>query len=140
MNGYWFKSTLFEIEPGEDEDINPRHYGRQLSVWLKAQLERRGYTIEDVIEEDWGRCLMCAYDPFMLWVGCGSVGEHVTAQQGDPHPAKEDVVWHCFSTAEVPFWKRIFKKPDTSMQLSKLDADLLAILSEEHEITLVAEP
>jgi len=23
MNGYWFTSTKFEIEPGEDEEINP---------------------------------------------------------------------------------------------------------------------
>lgn len=38
--GYWFKSTLFEIEPGEDGDINPGIYGRQLAVWLKDKLEQ----------------------------------------------------------------------------------------------------
>ena len=73
MNGYWFTSSLFKIEPGEDEEINPGCYGRQLAVWLKKQLEERGYSVEPIINEDWGRCLMCSRDPFMLWVGCGNM-------------------------------------------------------------------
>lgn len=73
MEGFWFKSSKFEIEPGEDEEINPRIYGRQLAIWLKARLEQTGYAVEEIINEDWGRCLMCARDPFMLWVGCGNV-------------------------------------------------------------------
>lgn len=140
MNGYWFKSTLFDIEPGEDEEVNPRMYGRQLASWLKTKLEQRGYAIEPVIAEDWGRCLMCAREPFMLWVGCGNIVDYDTAQPDDPPPSKEDVIWHCFPAAEVPFWKRIFRKPDTSAQVAKLDADLLAILSAEPKITLVEEP
>ena len=56
---YWFKSSKFEIEPGEDEDINPGIYGRQLAVWLRDRLEEHGYSIE-LINEDWGRCLMCS--------------------------------------------------------------------------------
>ena len=27
---FWFKSSLFEIEPGEDEEINPNIYGKQV--------------------------------------------------------------------------------------------------------------
>jgi hypothetical protein len=49
MDGYWFKSSKFEIEPGEDEEINPRRYGRQLSIWLKSRLEEIGYGVEDII-------------------------------------------------------------------------------------------
>ena len=140
MNGYWFTSTLFEIEPGEDEEINPRMYGRQLAVWLKAKLEERGYEIEPVITEDWGRCLMCSREPFMLWVGCGNVVDYDTAQRGDAPPSNENVVWHCFSAAEVPLLRRIFKRPDTSVALSKLDQDLRTILSQEPRISLVAQP
>ncbi|QNP40186.1 hypothetical protein [Lysobacter solisilvae (ex Woo and Kim 2020)] len=140
MDGYWFTSTLFEIEPGEDEEINPRMYGRQLAAWLKTQLEQRGYDIEPVIAEDWGRCLMCSREPFTLWVGCGSVVDYGTASHDDPPPAKENVIWHCFPMAEVPFWKRILKRPDTSTQVSRLDADLRAILNGEPTITLVAQP
>jgi hypothetical protein len=137
---YSFKSTLFEIEPGEDEEINPRMYGRQLAAWLKAQLQARGYGVEPIIAEDWGRCLMCSREPFRLYVACGSVTDYDTARPGDPPPAKEDVVWFCFPEAEVAFWKRIFRKlPDTSVALAKLDADLHAILHGEPDIKLIAE-
>jgi hypothetical protein len=27
MNGYWFTSSRFQIEPGEDAEINPGCYG-----------------------------------------------------------------------------------------------------------------
>ena len=37
--GYWFKSSKFEIEPGEDDEINPLIFGRQLARWLKKRLE-----------------------------------------------------------------------------------------------------
>jgi hypothetical protein len=37
--GHWFRSTRFEIEPGEDKEINPGIYGKQLAEWLKARLE-----------------------------------------------------------------------------------------------------
>jgi hypothetical protein len=138
--GYWFRSSKFEIEPGEDADINPRIYGRQLAVWLKARLEQNGYVVENVINEDWGRCLMCQRDPFMLWVGCGNMSDHRTAKPGDAPPSKETVTWHCFATAEVPFLKRIFGKMDTGPAVSKLNAVLGEILGSEKEVTLIEEP
>jgi hypothetical protein len=135
--GYWFTSSLFEIEPGEDDESNPRVYGRQLAVWLKERLEKSGYTVEDVINEDWGRCLMCSRRPFMLWVGCGNVSDNQTAKPGDHPPVREDVTWHCFAAAEVPFWKRLFRKVDPAPAVSKLDADLGSILHSEPAIRLV---
>jgi hypothetical protein len=139
MEGYWFKSSKFEIEPGEDEEINPRMYGRQLARWLKQRLEDKGYRVEAIINEDWGRCLMCSRDPFMLWVGCGNVTDHETAQPGDGPPAKDSVTWHCFATAEVSFWKRLFRSIETEPAVSKLDADLGDILRTEPEVSLVQE-
>jgi hypothetical protein len=146
---YEFTSTLFEIEPGEDEEINPRMYGRQLAAWLKAQLEARGYDVKRITEENWGRSLICFHEPFMFWVGCGSFPNYDTARPGDPPPAKEDVVWFCYPDPDVQvplyaygvlYWKRIFRKsPDTSIALSKLDADLRAILHGEPGITLIVE-
>ena len=135
MDGYWFTSNLFTVEPGEDEEINPGRYGRQLAMWLKAQLEQRGYSVEPVITEDWGRCLMLSRDPFLLWVGCGNVDDSEV-----DGPINGKITWHCFPAAEVPFFKRLFGKADTSAALSKLDADLHTILSAEPAITLVAEP
>ena len=140
MDGFWFKSSMFDIEPGEDEEINPRMYGRQLANWLKGQLELRGYDVEPVINEDWGRCLMCSRDPFMLWVGCGNMTDYSTAQENDPPPSKEQVVWHCFAVAEIPLLKRLFNKPDTAPALQKLNADLSDILSSDPRIVLTEQP
>ena len=133
MDGYWFTSSLFEVEPGEDEEINPGRYGRQLAVWLKSQLETRGYSVEPIIAEDWGRCLMCSRDPFLLWVGCGNMDV-------DPSAPPKQMVWHCFPVAEIPLLKRLFKKPETAVALAQLDADLRSILVEQAQITLVEEP
>jgi hypothetical protein len=127
--GYWFKSTSLEIEPGEDEDINPGIYGRQLAAWLKARLEDHGYPVE-VIEEDWGRCLMCARKPFMLWVGCGAM----------TGATKEDVVWHCFVVAEPGLLSRFFMKTEAAGAVAKLDYTLGEILRAEPTATLVDAP
>lgn len=138
--GYWFKSSKFEIEPGEDAAINPRIYGRQLAVWLKACLEQRGYVVEDIIDEDWGRCLMCQRDPFMLWVGCGNVRDYDKTRPGDPPPSKEEVLWHCFATAEAPFWKRLVGNVKTEPAVSRLNGMLGEILRAEPQVRLVEEP
>lgn len=139
MDGYRFTTDLFRIEPGEDEDINPRRYGRQFAQWLKAQLQSRGYPVEPVIDEDWGRCLMCAREPFALWVGCGNEADYGTAQPGDPPPPAEQVVWWCVAMAEVPWWKRWFTAVDAAPALARLNAVLHEILSAEPRIRLLSD-
>jgi|SRR5882757_4724738 len=138
-NGYWFTSSLFQIEPGEDAEINPGRYGRQLAIWLKKQLGQRGYSVEPILNEDWGRCLMCSRDPFMLWVGCGNVAD---PERLGTHRQDRSVVWHCFVVAEVPWWRRLFSfsRPDTAAAVAKLDQDLAAILTGASEINIVEEP
>jgi len=49
---FWFKSTLFEIEPGEDKETNPRCYGKHLANWLRQKLVEKGYAVEGVGPED----------------------------------------------------------------------------------------
>ena len=137
MTGYRFTSNLFDVEPGEDEEINPRMYGRQLAAWLRKQLEQRGHNVECVVAEDWGRCIMCSDEQFALWVGCGSSVDYDTAQPGDPPPPKECIVWHCFSEAELSIWQRLIKRLDAGPALAKLDRDLHDILTSEPSIRLV---
>lgn len=139
MDGYRFVSDLFRIEPGEDAQINPRMYGRQLAHWLKAQLESRGYPVEPVIDEDWGRCLMCSRDPFLLWVGCGNEYDYDTARPDDPPPPADRVVWRCFAQAEVPLWARWVKRVDPAPALARLDAALRDILSAQPRIRLLSQ-
>lgn len=138
-NGYWFKSSLFEIEPGEDDEINPGIYGRQLAQWMRQKLEAGGYAVEGVINEDWGRCLMCQRSPFSLWVGVGSV-EYETRVDGEI-PVKDAVVWHCFAVTEGGLRMRMFgKKNEIEVSRAKLDATLQSILRAEPAILLVPPP
>jgi hypothetical protein len=137
--GYWFKSSLFEIEPGEDEAINPGIYGKQLANWLAEKLHAKGYEIE-IVEEDWGRCLICLRKPVRLWIGCANVA---TNFPNPPVvvPAKEAIVWHCFVECEIPFLKRLFGRPiDDETPKQKLALDLKSILESEPQITFVSEP
>jgi hypothetical protein len=137
-DGYWFKSSKFEIEPGEDNEINPGVYGRQLAVWLSEQFGGLGYDVE-LINEDWGRCIMCAREPAWLWVGCANVAVDYPNVPAEP-PKKEEIIWHCFVICEVPIWKRLFRRVDTQPIRTKLAEQLLIILKSEPQITLVDEP
>jgi hypothetical protein len=137
MSEYWFKSTLFDIEPGEDEETNPQCYGKQLSSWLKDELSDLGYDVEDVIPEDWGWCVMCSREPYWLWVGCGCLVEETDSDAQEVIPNKDKIVWHCFVEAEVPFFKSIFKKADTTEGVRKLASDLESLLKSRTEITLL---
>jgi hypothetical protein len=140
MDGFWLKSDLFQVEPGEDEEINPRMYGRQLAAWLKSRLEEAGYDIEPVIAEDWGRCLMCSRKPFRLWIGCGNMMDEAEFFEGAPPPPAETILWHCFVVAEVPLLKMLFRRPDTAPAVSKLESDLGRILASEPRIQLLDPP
>jgi hypothetical protein len=138
-DGYWFRSSLFEIEPGEDDEINPGIYGRQLAGWLRDKLEAGGFHVDAVINEDWGRCLMCQRSPFALWVGVGSVEDE--ARVDGMIPTKDAVVWHCFAVTEGGLRMRMFgKKNEIETSRAKLDSALASILRAEPGILLVPEP
>jgi hypothetical protein len=140
MAGYRFKSSKFEIEPGEDAELSPGIYGRQLALWLKERLEAKGYRVEEILDEDWGRRLACRCDPFLLWVGCGNVTDYEAEQSGDALPEKDDVLWHCFATAELFFyWRRLFRRIETQPAVSELHRVLGDILRAEVDVALVQE-
>jgi hypothetical protein len=131
---------LFEIESNEDEETNPRIYGKQLANWLKDRLNNDGYKITECFPEDWGWCIILFRKPFMLFVGCANVYDYGTAKEGDPPPPIDKIIWSCFVAAEVPFYKRIFKRIDSSPDKKKLESDIERILRNESEIQLVEEP
>jgi hypothetical protein len=68
----WFTSSFFQVEPGEDEEVNPGIYGKALAHWVADQLRSRKVKVAAVFPEDWGWCVMVEGQPFSLWVGCGN--------------------------------------------------------------------
>lgn len=129
MSEHCFKSTLFKVEPGEDEETNPNRCGKQLALWLKEQFIARGYEKTEVIPEDWGWCVIFSRNPYNSWVGCGNVDD-----DGAP------VVWMCFAEVEVPLLKRTFNRGSPEETKASLDAELHEILSKNKDIELIECP
>ena len=137
MEPYYFKSDLFEIEPGEDQEINPGIYGKSLALWLSRQLKAYGYEVE-IIEEDWGRCLICSRSPHLLWVGCSNVYDRRLFKDGKA-PTAGEITWQCFVVEEILFLKLPFISLKTSQVKKKLYEDLGAILRNEKGIRLIED-
>jgi hypothetical protein len=135
--GFWFKSSLFAIEAGEDRKTNPGRYGRHLAKWLGEKLRAFGYSVE-VIPEDWGWCIMCSRHPCWLWIGCGNMDSDSPGQQKEP-PRKEEVVWNCYVVGEFPFW-RFSRRGDVKPAVDKLERELSSVLSSQPDIQFVEEP
>jgi hypothetical protein len=136
VSGYWFTSSLFDIEPDEQDASNPQRDGRQLALWLRSRLEQRGYVIEKVVAEDWGWCVICQSKPFLLWVGCGTMDDAGDEPEA-PRSQTESPVWHCFPAAERPWLARLFCRGDAAPDVRRLDADLREILSSAHDVSLL---
>lgn len=136
VSGYWFASSLFDIEPDEQDASNPQRDGRQLALWLQSRLEQRDYVIEKVVAEDWGWCVICQSKPFLLWVGCGNMDAD-EAEPGAFPPQTDSPTWHCFPAAERPWLARLFGRVDAASAVRRLDADLQEILSSEPGVSLL---
>ena len=143
MDGYWFKSTLFSVTPGEDEGTSPHCYGKQLAQWLADSLTSLGYTIEEIVPEDWGWCVICNRADYLLWVGCGSEPGEDYPGDTTKLPDNSEITWHCFPVVEIPFFhlkshiKKIIGALDTQTPLHKLDKDIYSLLSGEPEIKII---
>ena len=138
IDDIFFKTDLFDVEQGEDEETNPGLYGKQLASWLREQYSNMGYTVEDIIPEDWGWCVMCQREPYWLWVGCSSVLESEPVK--GLIPEKNEITWRCFAAAEVSLFKRLFKRTETAEGLAKFKAELLEIIQNENALKIVNEP
>lgn len=142
--GFSFKSTLFDIHVGEDEETNPGVYGKELANWLSTRLREAGYDTE-IVAEDWGWCVVCERDQYLLWAGCGATyegwDEDANYDPGIP-PQGADVIWHVFPVIEVPlfyirsFVKNLVGQLDTESPLEELRQQLEHILSAEENIRL----
>jgi hypothetical protein len=136
---FWFRSTRFEIEPGEDEQTNPSRYGRQLARWLRDRLIAEGRPVEEAIPEDWGWCLVVQRKPYLLWVGCGSVQDHTAAEASDNVAHDSNVVWSCFVVAEQSLFGRL-RGVDPAPDVDALFRQVKAIVELDASNTLVPEP
>ena len=91
---------------------------------------------------------MCVYGGYLLWIGCGVVDIRGGTENYEDNtiPKGSDMVWHVFTTAEIPFFmfKSLVRKwmgrLDLITPLEKLNTELDAILKAEPEIIFCEEP
>ena len=131
------------VEPGEDQETNPSCYGKQLAEWMKDRLREKGWAPDEVIPEDWGRCLMIHYKPYMLWVACSNVHPDVEANpeylDENYIPDPTSITWSTFVGRDLFPWNiNFWRRSNADAELSRLESDLLSILNEEPTIDLVA--
>ena len=112
-------------------------YGRQLSNWLRRKFIDLGYDVEEVIPEDFGWLVLCQRKPYSLGVACVSYVDYENTKEDDPPPRAQDVTWCCSVFVEVPFFKGLFTRIDTTDGTKNLGGQLLDLLQSEPKITLI---
>ena len=136
--GVFFKTELFDVEAGEDEETNPGMYGRQLASWLRERLDDLGYQVQEVIPEDWGWCVLCQREPYRMWVGCSCLSD--PEDEGGGLPVSGQITWHCFGAVDKGIFAGASQRGDRDAALSKLRGALSEILEAERAIQIVENP
>jgi hypothetical protein len=112
-----FRSSQFEIVPGEDEQTNPGIYGLRLAEFMTQQLNSNGYTAS-FLAEDWGWCVMLKHPDFESFVGCSSCSDNE---------------WQIQISPDKPVIRRFFKKFDTVDWVESLADTIEKILTSNGE-------
>jgi len=144
-----FKSSSFPKYENEDsETINANLWGKRLAEYLRDHLPRHGVTTAGILCEDFGWIVEIEHDEFPVFIGCGVVdgeADYDDENDGDTdselrrsEPAAADgpvplTDFAIFVAAEPGFFKKLFKKVDTQLVLSKLTAALKQLIAESEK-------
>lgn len=109
---------------------------------MMDRLSEKGWEPVEVIAEDWGRCLMIHYKPYMLWVACSNVrpDTEVSPEYLDESyiPEPISITWSTFVGRDLYPWNiNFWRRSNADAELSRLESDLLSILKAEPTIELV---
>ena len=116
-----FRSSKFPPYDDEEGQVNPKRYGRRLAEYIRQHLVESGLQCDDIRAEDWGWVVPVRNDTFNLWVGCGNYEEY---QDG----------FLCFIEPSKPVIRTMFKKVDTTPQVTRLADTINRILTSDSEI------
>ena len=100
-----------------------------------AQLKDSKYEVSEVIEEDFGYCLMVKRKPYWLWVGCSGYSEHqypedeLSQEVADSFPL-ETIEWSVWVTAEMGWWSKLLGKDNRKAEARELESILRGKLNE----------
>lgn len=137
-----FRSSIFAIEPAEDEETNPFIYGRTLALWLRQKLIAFDYTPEEVIPEDYGWIVVVSRGSGMLWVACVNDHHHLYAQvtpesKSTYVPDAEPVTWTVWVAVDNSMWSLSIGK--RKARIAELETEARAVARQLFEV-IRAEP
>lgn len=118
-----FRSTIFEVADGEDEETNPGIYGKSLAAWLASQLR---VPDVDVIAEDFGWCVPVKSSEHRVYVACASEDD-----------SRER--WRVFVFAEGGFVKRLLGRDTGVAEVASLFARVKQMLEANSGISEIIE-
>jgi len=113
-----FRSDRFPPYDSEEQQINPRRWGKRLAEFLREKLRGEGFETREPVAEDWGWYVRVVNQEFHLWIGCGNYDEYPDG-------------YLCFIEPHKPCVRRILKKIDTRERVASLQRAMDKILSEE---------
>jgi hypothetical protein len=116
-----FRSSQFPPYEGEEEQINPGLWGKRLAEYLAQKLTEKGFETDTIIAEDWGWMVPIRNEGFLLAVCCG-------------HQDGEADSFLCFTEPSQPVVKKLFRKIDATVPLTRLIAAIEQILAADPEI------
>jgi hypothetical protein len=113
-----FRSNDFPPYADEEDEINPRRFGRRLAEFLVNGLKDSDFEPQPPIAEDWGWVVPIKNAGFNLWIGCGNY---------DAYPDG----FLCFIEPHTPFVRRFlfFGRIDVTARVASLREALDALLS-----------
>jgi len=102
-----FRSSEFPPYDCEEEQINPGRFGKRVAEFLAKGLAEAGFSIGDLVAEDWGWIVPIENPGFRLWVGCGNYDEYPDG-------------FLCFIEPHTPVIRKLFRKIDVSERVGAL--------------------
>ena len=129
-----FKSSSFPKYDNEDDEvINPGRWGKRLAEYFRDELPSYGVSTEVILCEDWGWLVYIKNDDFPLWIGCGPMA--AVDEEGSlvDQVTDGEIEFAAFITAEVGFFKKLFKKVDTSDAIAKV-SEVMQRMMEDRDV------
>ena len=117
-----FHSDAFPALPGEDEQINPGRWGKQLADFIRSELSARSLPGGEPYAEDWGWAVPIDNIDYPLWVGCGNL-------DGDENG------FLCFIEPSKSSARKLFRKIDTRERVEQVAVALDQALGSHPKVT-----
>lgn len=129
------ETDVFEHREVKPHFINPCCFGEDFAAWLKERLvplEKSGYRLSDIIQEDygWGFWVHHGDDPF--WVALSYVGD-------GPQEAPAQWVISANYDPGLNLIKRIFHRPDRQA-LQQLWGGIQQVVKSNSAMKIVPNP